>query len=387
MSLAGGSSSVVFRAPSGQRIADTGLQLRDGRLLMLLSAAETNTIDVWEVLIDGSSGVARGSPRRLTEWGPRGSYIGMYSIGVRSGLRLSSASSDGKRVVMKRDTGYGDIFVAQFDERHARLLDTPRRLTSDERGSYPGAWTPDGETILFNLGQSGSQDIFIQRVAADSAEPLVVGPGNQVLPRMSSDGRWVLFQEPVGAEGSRIMRVPLAGGRPEQVLASTGVAWPRCAVRGRCVLFEQDSDRWIISSLDPLRGKGERLCSIPFNTRGEDLSPDGNAVALVVEDAHSMNRIRIYSMRGELQRDVVVENATLLVNLDWGGTGAGFFSTDRTPSGSELLFIRLDGTSRVLWSEQETPRMPVAAIPSPDGTHLAIAGFTRHSNAWMLTDF
>ena len=54
---------------------------------------------------------------------------------------------------------------------------------------------------------------------------------------------------------------------------------------------------------------------------------------------------------------------------------------------SELLFIRLDGTSRVLWSEQETPRMPVAAIPSPDGTHLAIAGFTRHSNAWMLTDF
>jgi hypothetical protein len=71
-------------------------------------------------------------------------------------------------------------------------------------------------------------------------------------------------------------------------------------------------------------------------------------------------------------------------NLDWGGTGAGFFATDRTPSGTALLFIRLDGTSRVLWSQQGGP---VAAIPSPDGTHLAISGWTRQSNFWMLTDF
>jgi Tol biopolymer transport system component len=391
--LAGGSSSVVFKAPGGHRIADTGLQLWDGRLLTVLSDAKTDAVGIWEVLIDGSPGVARGSPRRLTEWRPGGSYIGMFSLGVRSGLRLVSASSDGRRVVMTRNMSHGDIFVARFDERHGRLLDTPRRLTTDERGSFPGAWTPDGETILFNLGQSGSQDIFTQSLNAESAEPLVIGPGHQMLPRMSSDGQWVLFQEPVGAEGSRIMRVPLAGGRPEQVLATTGVAWPRCAVRGRCVLFEQDGDRWLISSLDPVRGKGERLCSIPFNTKGEDLSPDGNAVALVVEGARPANRIQIYSIRGEPQKDVVVENATALTGLDWGGTGAGFFSTNRRPSlqtpsgwgaGSELLFIRLDGTSHVLWPQQ---RAPIAAIPSPDGTHLVIAGWTRQSNIWMLTDF
>jgi DNA-binding winged helix-turn-helix (wHTH) protein/Tol biopolymer transport system component len=384
ISLAGGPSSVVFKASGRQRIADTGLQLRDGRLLMLLSNAETNAISVWEVLIDGSSGIAGGSPVRLTEWMPGGSYVGTFSVSVRSGLQLSSASLDGKRVVMTRDMRHGDIYVARLDERHGRLLDIPRRLTTDERGSYPSAWTPDSETILFNLGQSGSQDIFMQRLNAESAEPLVVGPGDQVLPRISSDGQWVLFQEAVGTEGWRIMRVPLAGGRPEQVLFTTGVAWPRCAVRGRCVVFEQNKDRWIISSLDPMRGKGERLCTIPFNTRGEDLSPDGNAVALVIDDSGSMNRIRIYSLHGEPQKDVVVEGATALVNLDWSGTGAGFISTNRTPTGSELLYIRPDGTSHVLWSQQGTP---VSAIPSPDGTHLAIAGWTRQSNVWMLTDF
>jgi len=382
--LGGGPPSVVFKAPDGQRIADTGLQLRDGRLLTLLSDAETNVFDLWEVPIDGSSGIASGPPRRLTEWTLGGSYIGRFSVGVRAALQLSSASSDGKRVVMRRDISYGDVFVAQFDERHGRLVDTPRRLTSDERGSYPGAWTPDSETFVFNLGQSGSQDIFKQKLDAESAEALVEGPGHQVLPRVTSDGQWVLFQEPIGAEGSRIMRVPLAGGRPEQLFTTTHVVWPRCAVRGPCVLFEQDKNQWIISSLDPMRGKGERLCSIPFNTRGEDMSPDGQAVALVVDDARPANRIRIYSLRGEPQKDIVVKNVTALANLDWSGTGAGFFSTDVTPQGRELVFIRMDGTSRALWSHQGTS---VSAIPSPDGTHLAIAEFTRQSNVWMLTNF
>ena len=382
----GGSPSVVFKAPDGQRIIDTGLQLRDGRLLTVLRDPASNVVSVWEALIDGASGIARDSPRRLTEWRPGGWSIGVFSLGegsVRTGLRLSSASSDGKRIVMTRDVSHGDIFTAPFDERNGRLLETPRRLTTDERGSYPGAWTPDGQTILFNLGQSGSQDIFKQRLDSESAEPLVEGPGNQLLPRITSDGQWVLFLEPIGTERRRIMRVPLAGGRPQQVLA-TGMAWPRCATRGPCVLFEQNEDQWFISSLDPVRGRGMRLCSVPFNLRGEDLSPDGNAIALVVEDPRSMNRIRIYSMRGELQKDLVVKDATFLWNLDWGGSGAGFFSTNRTPNGNELLFIRPDGTSHVLWSQQG---VPVAAIPSPDGTHLAIAGWTTQINAWMLTDF
>jgi hypothetical protein len=97
-----------------------------------------------------------------------------------------------------------------------------------------------------------------------------------------------------------------------------------------------------------------------------------------------MNRIRIYSLDGAVQKTVVVQNVTALTNLDWSGTGQSFFSTSVTPRGRELLVIRMDGTSRVLWSPRGTP---VSAIPSPDGTHLAIAGWTRQSNAWMMTNF
>jgi hypothetical protein len=53
----------------------------------------------------------------------------VFSVGTY--FRLTSASSDGRRVVMKRDMSHGDVFVARFDERHARLLETPKRLTSE----------------------------------------------------------------------------------------------------------------------------------------------------------------------------------------------------------------------------------------------------------------
>ena len=382
MPLTGGSSSVVFKAPAGQRIIDPGLHLRDGRLLTILSDTETNAVAVWVLQIDSSSGVAHGPARRLTEWKAGGAYIGPFAIGLRSRLRLASASADGQRVIVKYDMSHGDIFVARFDEGQGRLSDTPRRIISDERGSFPAAWTPDGSTILFNLGQSGSQDIYTQRLNAESSEPLVVGGGDQLLPRVTGDGRWVLFQEPLGAEGSRIMRVPLAGGSPEQLLATSTIGFPKCAIRGRCVVYEREGANWIISSLDPVGGRGERLCSIPFGIRGEDISPEGDAMAQVVDG--SPNRIRIYSLRGEPVKDVVVDNVSALGNLDWSSTGAGFFSTNLAGGRPELVFIRMDGRSRVLWSPQG---IPVAAIPSPDGTHLAISGWTRQSNVWMLTGF
>ena len=293
---------------------------------------------------------------------------------------------------MKRDTRHSDIYVARFDERQGRLLDTPRRLTIDERGSFPGAWTPDGETILFNLGQSGSQDIFMQSLDAESAEPLVVGPGHQVLPRMSSDGQWVLFPEPptptpcdTADTGWRIMRVPLAGGRPEQVFATDGFAFPRCAVRGRCVLFEQHEDRWIISSLDPVRGKGERLCSIPFNRRGEDLSPDGNAVAVLSKPLVRRTAFGSIRLRGEPQKDVVVENARRSRKSRLGRHRSRLLLHQPTRQAAVNCCSFGWTAHPVCCGRSRELRSSGGSDPSPDGTHLAIAGWTRHSNVWMLT--
>lgn len=150
------------------------------------------------------------------------------------------------------------------------------------------------------------------------------------------------------------------------------------------MIESQDSDV-VISSIDPVAGKGAELARAPSNTGAINLLPDGEAFAYVPMDTGSRNHVRIVSFKGGPHKDIVVQRATSLASLDWLSSGEGFFSTDVTPEHSRVLFISPDGTSRVLWSPTQMTAEWV--IPSPDGRHLAMLVSTRQSNAWMVTNF
>jgi len=119
---------------------------------------------------------------------------------------------------------------------------------------------------------------------------------------------------------------------------------------------------------------------------GTTLLPDGQAFAYIVPTVGGpQNRIRVFSLKGLPPKDIIVHRATRLESLDGLLSEIGFLSTDVRPKHRDLLLIRPDGTSQVLWSPKEL--MPTFAIPSPDGKHVAISAESRQSNAWMLTDF
>jgi len=240
--LTGGPSLPVFKAEGGQQISETGVELRDGRLLTVVRSAEHDAVAVVEVVTDVKTGIARSSSRRLTEWRPR------------AHIEQLSASLDGRRVAFVEGTAHEEVYVARFDAHAARLVDTPRRITMDERGTSPSDWTPDGRAVLFDSPRNGSWDIFEQDLTTESVEALVADPGDQVMARVTGDGQWVLFTELSSDRGYgpvRVMGVPISGGVPHEVFASATWAFPRCSAHGRCVVFEQRGDQMIISSLDP----------------------------------------------------------------------------------------------------------------------------------------
>jgi hypothetical protein len=142
----------------------------------------------------------------------------------------------------------------------------------------------------------------------------------------------------------------------------------------------------IVFSLDVNRGKGAELARLPAQTTAVALLSDGRHLAFVVPQAGQQNRIRLVSFDGEPQREIVVKQATRLVSLDILSSGLGFFSTDLTAKGTELLFIRSDGTSRTVWSPSNGLQSSWG-ISSPDGKHVAINVNVPQSNAWMMTDF
>ena len=371
-----GGPSVVFTAPRGQVIRVLGPPGRDGRLIALMGLRDNkNDNNIWEIRTDTRTGLLVGEPRRLTDWREQGCH-------------QITRSADGRRVALLTATRQLDVYVAAFDE-HAARLDTPRRLTMSDRDDYPTAWAPDNRHVIFSSTRAGRQvDIYQQDIDGKEPQLLVTGDDDKGYPRVTGDGRWILFfQWPFSQDShgpTRVMRAPIEGGIAEEVYASPGQAVPQCSISKGCIVYEYRGDKGVISSLDPIRGKGAELVTVPTSESGY-ISPDGTEFAYIVDQDQPRNHIRIISFVGRPPREITVAKAGALANLDWLPDGSGWISVNITEPYNQLLYVLRDGRSHVLWAPDRTSVS--AGTPSRDGKHLAISTYTTAGNAWMMTGF
>jgi hypothetical protein len=378
-----GGPSVVFTAPPGEVIQSIGPPGRDGRLLALMGPrGRPRLVRFWQVPVNVDTGTLAGEPRRLTDWRE---WNCNWSLDW--GCHQISRSADGHSVALPAHLRQRDVYVAAFDARTARL-GAPRRLTMSERHDYPTAWTPDNRSIIFSSSRSGrQQDIYRQDIDSNEAELLVSGEDDKNFARVTGDGRWMLFiQSPFPSDfqrgPTRVMRAPIEGGTAEEIYASPGTAWPQCSLDRGCIVCDQRGDKTIISALDPIRGKGAELATIPRSESGYILA-NGTEFGYIVEQDQPRNHIRILSFVGKPTRDIVVQGANDLENLDPLSDGSGWFSVNHTSHRTELLHITRDGKIHVLWAPDRTP--VDSAMSSRDGKHLAIHTFTTTSNVWLMT--
>jgi hypothetical protein len=71
-------------------------------------------------------------------------------------------------------------------------------------------------------------------------------------------------------------------------------------------------------------------------------------------------------------------------SVSWAPDGKGLFVGTLQ---CELLYVDMEGRAEVLWQQRLPGRNVPWGIPSPDGRHLAILGYTWDSNVWMLEGF
>lgn len=97
-------------------------------------------------------------------------------------------------------------------------------------------------------------------------------------------------------------------------------------------------------------------------------------------------RIHLISLIGQAARELKARGWSSLDTLDWAADSKGFFacSLQRTLT---LLHIDLLGNARVLWAPKASLSLATRAVPSPDGRHLAMIGFTLSTNMWMMENF
>jgi Tol biopolymer transport system component len=317
-----------------------------------------------------------------------------------------SATSDGKRLAVTKFRRDSHVYVGELEAGNRRLK-SPRRLTLEDSGDYPGHWTPDSTAILFHSDRNDTWGIYKQALDQTTAQAIVTGPDYKRWPVVSPDGSWILYLSSatarVGATTPvRILRVSTSGGPPQLVLEGQGIDYLACArsPAANCVFSERTpNDRQLIfSGFDPVKGRGREFRRVdvkqPIGPRlwdlspySWDLSPDGSRLAFAPHDERA-GLIQIVPLAGGEAREVNVQGRNGLRRLFWSADGKGLFTSAAGGLGATLLYVDLEGHAQIIWRER-FPKINAEArgVPSPDGRYLAVLDRTQDNNVWLLENF
>jgi len=359
--------------------------LAKGRLIYSLGEAAPGTgptdTNLWEIKVDAATGRPAGKPKRITNWTD-------FSTGG------PNATADGKRLVFCRFSAQADVYVGDLEKGGPRLKARPRRLTLDERNDTPLAWTPDSKAIFFWSNRSGNFDIYKQALDQDSAEPFVATPQMELGPRLSADAAWIVYvsfakpEDLFTSSPSQLRRVPVSGGPSQWVLTAHGWFAHSCARAPAtlCIVGEvtEDQKHLVFTAFDPVQGRGREVTRVAIDPRGWywwELSPDGSQIAMLFPPGE--NRIRLIPVEGGAPRDVVANGSWGFgEGPSWSSDGKGFYIGRLVPGGTTLLYVDLNGHTSPVWAQKGS--FQTWGVPSPDGRHLAMLGWTANGNVWMV---
>ena len=351
---------------------------RDGRFIFSLAESGPNSNDsnLWQVRLDSRTGQPHDQPSRITNW---------------SGFSFASptGTSDGKRLAFVKLNYQTNVYLAEL-QNGGNKLTTPRRLTIDERSDNPTAWSRDSRFVVFWSNRNGPYQVFKQNVDSQTADLIVGGPDQNWLPRVTADGKTIVYWSMPGIGSNRIMRVGFSGDSPQLVMEVPSFSNLACppVPSNVCLLGQTTADgkKLTISSFDPMLGNLHLDLTVDIHPGLVNWmpSPDGSWIALS-EFNPIEGRIRLLSLKGQPERQITVKGWAAINSIDWAADGRSLFVSSQSPTSTALLRVDLRGQAHALWDQRGSFR--TYAIAAPNGRDLAIAGMTTGSNVWMIENY
>jgi hypothetical protein len=389
VNLSTGKTEEIF---SGPNLSGDAVRLPDGRLIygQLLGANPAGSYggELREMRMDSRTDKPAGDSVSFGRW-------------TEPIVELSS-SADGRRLVFRTVLTQHNVYEGDLQE-NGKSLSRVRRLSFGKgRDDFPRAWTPNGKAIFFDSNRNGKWEIFRQGSDQLSDEPYLQGANDEFSPRMSPDGRSLLYldrprdwREP---QPVRLMRVSSVEGFPQFVLQTSGYSeWGlrfECARHpgGACVLAQREGGEIVFRRFDSEHGfdaDRSEIFRVPLGANLQiswTLSPDGSHLAWIVSDAPdaTIHVVSLPQSNSGREGRVVLKDVSHLHALNWSPEGEGWFVTTRLPASWEILHATEARTEVLLRGQGEySPE----AWPSPDGRHLAFSQEEQDSNVWMMEDF
>ncbi len=371
-------SPPVILASSADRWGDF-CWLPGGRLLFSSAAgnAPDEDMNLWELSTDPATGAPSGRPQKLTDW-------------TGFGIENLSLSSDATRLAFDKVNSQTDVYIGQLGRRGFSAA--PRRLTLDDYDDFPYAWSNDSKAVFFKGDRLGADSILKQDLDQDQAEPVVSGRNGIGVVRLTPDGSSLLYTD-YDSNTSRLMLLPLSGGRPQLLGGQSNVVNVACSQKPatNCIAGTLDRERKRLTfvRIKPPNSELQRLFDVEFDMRlgpSWTVSPKGAEIAFNKNNLDSAAIDVFISLYGVLERSIPVKGFNRFLSIDWAPDGHSWFVGAATATGCSLLRVYEDGSYSVLVN-MHGRGMRTYAIPSPNGRYVAFLGWTENRNTWMIDDF
>jgi Tol biopolymer transport system component/tRNA A-37 threonylcarbamoyl transferase component Bud32 len=276
------SSIWVVRASGGPPIRITEdrplhaspVWLPDSRGLLYVSDQDGGR-DIYVVRLSRSA-APEGAPRRLT--------TGLYPHTI-------SLSADGRKLVYALYGETSNVLALPLQRGRSVSLRDAKPITSGSQVIEGFAVSPDEAWLVFDSNRNGNQDIW--RMPVDGSSPpevLSAGPEDEFQPSYSPDGKWVGFHATRSGSVRDLYLIPATGGQRTRIeVATSNNVAPRISPDGRSVLYtvwSADGGFWVSaarrSAGDPGWGRTTPLFRLPSILNGAgDWSPNGKWVCYI----------------------------------------------------------------------------------------------------------
>jgi hypothetical protein len=254
--------------------------------------------------------------------------------------------------------------------------------------------------VIFISDRYGAFNIFKQSLDESTPELVVGGKEKLSIPRLSPDASQIIYlvQPKLGDSSAsvRLMRVPLAGGPSQLIIEAPGIMNQQCArLPSTLCLYSQmiSRDEMRLYAFDSNgTGQGQEIEKARVVDQGAysynwSLSPDGETLAMVKKVGLQRElSIRLLSLVDGSERFLPVPGFFGIGCLDWSADGKSLWAvTYSTTDVKTLLNVDIQGRIRPMLEEKQM--ILGWAIPSLDGSKLAIWKASGGSNVWLVENF
>jgi Tol biopolymer transport system component len=316
--------------------------LTDGSGLVIVAAdRESRLSQIWQV----SS--ADGTVRRLTN-----------DLNSYGGVSLSRATDS---LVTVRYDQSSNIWVLPVGNqnpapaRNSPAIDVSRarQITSGGVKYFGGAWTPDGNKIVYSTDVSGSPDLWIMDHDGTNQKQLTSEAGSNFQPVVSPDGRYIVFVSDRGT-GNRhnIWRMDLDGSNPIQLTKVNFARYPAITPDGKWVIYVSLGSRTPTLWKLPIDG-GESSQLLDKHSMAPAVSPDGKFIACFYWDELPDSPLAIAVI--PVEGGEPIKKFTLpAMFVRWLPDGSGLTYVDNRGGVSNIWMQPIDGGKPVQLTDFKT---------------------------------